>query len=180
MTGSELDLNHAQTLLFIYFFVFLLHELEEIITVENWSKRNRDDVINRLPKNLSSSFQGVLHMNTSQFAIAVTCVVIVAALATLSAFFSIREGALSLFFISSFNIVFLHCFTHLGHTLILKKYTPGVWTAGLLLIPISIYMYQWMFQHALVTGSQLFISLIWGLLAIPIVYIAHEIGLRYK
>lgn len=180
MISSELDVNYAQTLLFIYFFIFLLHELEEIITVEKWSTQNRDEVINRLPKNLSSSFQGVLQMNTAQFAIAVTCMVVVAAFAILSAFFSLREGAISMFFISSFNLVFLHCFSHLGHAVLLKKYTPGVWTAVLLLIPISIYMYQWMFQHSLITWSQLFISLIWGLLAIPILYVAHEIGMRYK
>lgn len=32
---------HTQTLLFIYFFAFILHELEEVMTMEKWSKQNK-------------------------------------------------------------------------------------------------------------------------------------------
>jgi hypothetical protein len=83
-----------------------------------------------------------------------------------------------LIFLSFNTLFFLHVFTHVGQSLYLRMYTPGVLSAVFITFPYSLYLFYRLITEELVTWGQVILSIPLGLIVIPIVLIGHEIGRR--
>jgi len=76
--------------------VFMVHDFEEILTVEKWTKQNKEKVFALLPKKLHRFFWSSFHINTLEFAkdvfwifLAVTAAALIAVLFQWYGFFLI-------------------------------------------------------------------------------------------
>lgn len=162
----------TQSLVWLFIVVFVLHDLEEIIWVETWIKKNKDRVIHEVPKRLKKPINKMFNITSGQFAFAVLIEFIV-----FIPFTYIAAEHESFFVFLSFNSLFLlHVFTHLGQSLYLKMYTPGVVSAVICVLPYTLYMFYRMLSEELVTWSEVLLSVPVGLLVVPVVLLGHELG----
>lgn len=160
------------SLIWMTLVVFFIHDLEEIIWVEPFLKKNRNKVIGRLPDKLALKLEHILTITSSQFSVAVLIEFIVLAVVT----FSAAEFGYYLLFLSFVTIFLLHVFTHLAQSLLFRMYTPGVVSAVLLVLPFTVYMLLRLTQESLVTWKQVFLSIPLGLFIIPLVVFGHKVG----
>lgn len=161
-----------QTLIWFFLVAFLLHDLEEIILVEPWIKKNKNKVISKIPERLHSRLDKLLNITSSKFTVAVLLEFIIFIPFT---FIAAEQGKYFVFL--SFNtLFFLHVFTHLGQSLYLKMYTPGVVSAIFITLPYSIYLFYRMIAEQLVTWDQILLSIPLGIIIIPVILIGHEFG----
>jgi len=164
----------TQTLVWLFIVVFLLHDLEEIIWVEPWIKKNRIRVMTKVPARMKRSIGSMFNITSSQFAVAVLIEFLVFIPFT---FVAAEQGKFFLFI--AFNAIFLvHVFTHLGQSLYLKMYTPGVISAVIIVLPYTVYVFNRLLHEGLITWGELLLSLPVGLILIPIVLLGHEVGKR--
>ncbi|MCM3699347.1 HXXEE domain-containing protein [Paenibacillus macerans] len=83
------------------------------------------------------------------------------------------------FMFLAFNtLFFLHVFTHLGQSLYLKRYTPGVVTAVLVVLPYTTYLFSRMLAEKWVTWGEILLSVPVGFILAPYVLLGHEVGRR--
>ena len=161
-----------QTLVWLFIVVFVLHDLEEIIWVESWIKKNKNKVIHKVPPGFRKQLNNMFNITSGQFAVAVLLEFIIFIPFT---FIAAEQGKFFIFL--SFNsLFFLHVFTHLGQLLYLKMYTPGVVSAVILVLPYTLYMYSRIISEGLVTWGEVLFSIPVGLLLVPIVLFGHELG----
>lgn len=162
----------TQTLVWLFIVVFLLHDLEEIIYVESWIKKNRNQVISKVPAKVGKRLDKIFNITSGQFAVAVLLEFII-----FIPFVFIAAEQEKFFVFLSFNtLFFLHVFTHVGQSIYLKMYTPGVVSALLLVLPYSIYLFDTLITDNLVTWTEILLSIPVGLLIIPVVLLGHELG----
>ncbi|WP_079908956.1 HXXEE domain-containing protein [Paenibacillus sp. 32352] len=152
--------------------MFVIHDLEEIIWVEPVIKKHRKTILSRLPNGLKTKAEPMLDITSSQFAVAVwiefiplTFVIYLAA-----------ERGEYLGYLAFITIFFIHVFTHLGQSLLLRIYTPGVVSAVLVVLPFTSYVLYRMTNESLVSWNEVFVSIPFGLILIPIVLAGHKIG----
>lgn len=162
----------TQTLVWLFIVVFVLHDLEEIIWVEAWIKKNKSHVIHTVPKRFKKPLNKMFNITSGQFAFAVLLEFIV-----FIPFTYIAAEHEKFFIFLSFNSLFLlHVFTHLGQSLYLKMYTPGVISAVICVLPYTLYMFYRMLSEELVSWNEVLLSIPVGLLVVPIVLLGHELG----
>lgn len=162
----------TQTLVWLFIVVFVLHDLEEIIWVEAWIKKNISHVIHTVPKRFKKPLNKMFNITSGQFAFAVLLEFIV-----FIPFTYIAAEHEKFFVFISFNSLFLlHVFTHLGQSLYLKMYTPGVISAVICVLPYTLYMFYRMLSEGLVSWNEVLLSIPVGLLVVPIVLLGHELG----
>ena len=83
-------------------------------------------------------------------------VLLVAIMYTLIAYFSTRRiqpGPSMNLYVSTVLILFVNVFTHVGQTVVLGMYTPGVVTAGLVVLPYTVSAFQTLRAHHLLTSE---------------------------
>lgn len=140
---------HILTVVWLFPIIFMFHDFEEILTIERWIKQNKEMVVNKIPKSISKYFYSSFQMNTLQFAWDVFWIFIAITVATLIAvLFSFYF--LFLMFLALF---FIHVFTHIGQAVYLRKYTPGVITSIVLVLPYSFYAYYRLLGEGIITGE---------------------------
>lgn len=162
----------TQTLVWLFIVVFVLHDLEEIIWVEAWIKKNKSHVIHAVPNRFKKPFNKMFNITSGQFAFAVLLEFIV-----FIPFTYIAAEHEKFFVFLSFNSLFLlHVFTHLGQSLYLKMYTPGVISAVICVLPYTLYMFYRVLSEELVSWNEVLLSIPVGLLVVPIVLLGHELG----
>lgn len=66
-----MDAMSLQTLVWLFIVAFVIHDLEEIIWVEPWMKRNARQVAPLLPAGVRPTFEKMSRLTSSQFAVAV-------------------------------------------------------------------------------------------------------------
>ncbi|MGE7931608.1 HXXEE domain-containing protein [Viridibacillus arvi] len=71
---------------------------------------------------------------------------------------------------------FLHAFTHIGQSVILRSITPGVFTSLIVIIPYSIILYRSLLVNKVFTWEIIFVCLPFCLLIIPFALLAHWVG----
>jgi hypothetical protein len=142
--------------------------------VEPWIKKNKNKVIAAIPERLQLRVGKMLTITSSQFAVAVLLELIILIPFT----FLAAEKGKYLVFLSFNTLFFLHVFTHVGQSLYLRMYTPGVISAVFITLPYSLYLFYRLITEELVTWDQVILSIPLGLIVIPIVLIGHEIGRR--
>lgn len=161
-------------LIWLFLPLFLIHDLEEIITVESWYGTHESRLKARLPRIIQTKIDAALSLKSSQFAVAVLLELTLLLPFTYLA----AEKDTYLWFLSANVIFFLHVFTHVAQSVRLKTYTPGVVTAIAIVLPYTSYLFWRLTTEGTVNWQQLYRSLPVGLLLLPVVLLGHWLGKR--
>ena len=121
--------------------VFLIHDGEEILTVERFLQAH---------SNLIARFGIPAGITSTQFASAAALIFVLVAVVTLRAASNPRSPAYTRLFTFGVVILLVNSITHLGQTCIIGAYTPGVVTAGLITLPYSLYTLRRLFLAKLI------------------------------
>lgn len=162
------------TLLWLFPVMFMLHDFEEIIFIDGWWERHGAAALPRVPVFLRPRLMKIATMTSAQFAVAVMLEFICFIPITYAA----AEQGWYLLILSCNAVLFLHVFTHVGQSLFLGRYTPGVVTAVLLGIPYPLYLFYRLIHEDLISMGDIYRSLPFGLLLLPLVLLGHELGRR--
>ena len=158
---------HLISVLWLFPILFMFHDFEEILTVEKWTKQNKEQVLAVLPKSIRKYFYSSFQMTTVQFANDVFWIFLTITTATcLAVIFSFYYIFLMLLF-----IFFAHVFTHLGQAFYLRKYTPGVITSIILVLPYSSYTYYRLLKEQVISGTDILWSTIGAFIIVPILFL---------
>jgi drug/metabolite transporter (DMT)-like permease len=170
----------VQTLIWLFPIMFILHDFEEIIMVERWMKRNSTVIYDMLPRRIADRVIKQFSMSTAQFAVAVFIIFLFVSSSTIMANQYVIQGSLG--HIYMFTIItlvfFLHAFTHIGQSIILRSITPGAITSLFIIIPYCFALYRKLFENEVITWKMIIVSLPFCLFVIPVVLLAHWIGKR--
>ncbi|KTD88054.1 HXXEE domain-containing protein [Paenibacillus etheri] len=151
------------SLLWLLPILFMFHDFEEIIVIEAWSAKYGMRVEAALPPFIRKMYSSMMHMTTRNFALDVLFVyILIVAVTCIAAFFSNY-----LLYLAVLAVFFFHVFTHLGQTIYLKMYTPGVVTAVLVVLPYSLYAYYRLLDDDVVSVTDIGWSLVVVLLLLP-------------
>ena len=158
-----------------FIMIFMLHNLEEIITIEKWRQRTYPRIAHKIPSFIRKELESN-KITTVQFAVVVfvLSVVVSGGLIYTSVFeqYFIFLGV-CLFFAA--NI-----FTHPLQSLYLRCYTPGVITSLLLVIPYySLFFYHFYDTEMFSFGTMIGAIIVIACLA-PIFILSHKIGEKWK
>lgn len=170
MTVYGSDWIGIEAVLMLLPLIFFIHDGEEIATVEKWLRNRRDR-----PR-IGSELR-LLNMEkriTIQFAIAV--LLLGSVLCIVSWFAVIRAGGgnVSMLFVGIVAVLLLDGIKHVGASLAMKTYTPGVVTAALVEIPYAAYTLYRLFGE----GKTDVLALACGtLIALPLALILVWAGL---
>jgi hypothetical protein len=148
--------------------VFIIHDFEEIIMVENWLKNNEKDVLMIIPARFHDYFAKVFPKNTAGFSVAVLVEYIGILAATIVAVTGNGNPMKLIGTLAVVTILFLHCFTHIVQSVILKRYTPGVITAIVLLVPFSVYFYHYFLSKQFITWNMIWLSIPLGIILVVV------------
>jgi hypothetical protein len=160
------------TLLWLFPIVFMLHDFEEIIFIEAWTRKNSVAVLDRVPARFRRIFQRVTDMTSAQFAVAVMLEFIVFIPITYAA----AEKGIYYLFLSCNAILLLHALTHVGQSVILGRYTPGVVTVVTIVPVYTLYLFDRMMDEGLIRFADILWSIPAGLLVVPLVLFGHQLG----
>jgi hypothetical protein len=160
------------TVLLIWLFpiIFGIHDFEEIIVVEKWLSKNKEDLIKFLPKRAISLFEKNFARKTNQFSLAVYVEFILISLSTIFVFLNGFTGGYKWLYLGLYSVFFLHSFTHIGQTILLKRYTPGVITSILFIIPYGVWFYGVLLENKTIVVRDLWISLPIGMILFALLF----------
>src|SRR5690625_1282817 len=159
-----------------FLIIFMLHNLEEIITIECWFQKTYPRINKRLPSFVQKELNHYKNTTSVQFSVVVFL---------LSAFVS---GLLLLavftqhyYLFLGVNLFFsLNIFTHPLQSLYLRCYTPGVLTSLFLVIPYySLFFYRYYNTDMFTIGSILGAIIVMVFL-IPVFLLSHKIGEKWR
>lgn len=172
----------VQTLIWLFPIMFILHDFEEIIMAEGWMKRNSTMIYDILPERIADRVIKQFSMSTAQFAVAVLVIFLFVSSSTVMANQYVIQGVLGNIYI--FTIItlafFLHAFTHIGQSFILRSVTPGAFTSLIVIIPYSLFLYRSLLVNEVITWEIIFLCLPFCLLIIPVALLAHWIGKKSR
>lgn len=150
----------------------MLHNLEEIIMVERWVKKNYPRVKDRIPSFIQKNLEEFTDITAVQFAIVVFIVSVFGSILILVA---VLGDYLFLFF--GLAIIFaLNIFTHPLQSLFLKTYTPGVITSILLVIPYYVIFFNYFYTKNLINMKMVLGALVIFVLFIPAFILSQTLG----
>ncbi len=169
---------NTQTLIWLFPIMFVLHDFEEIIMVEKWMKRNSIVMSEKLPKRIADRVIKQFSMSTAQFAVAVLVIFLFVSSSTVMANQYVIQGLLGNIHIFTIITItfFLHAFTHIGQSVILRSITPGVITSLIVIIPYSLVLYRSLLVNEVITREVIFVCLPFCFLIFPVALLAHWIG----
>jgi len=162
-------------LICVFLIIFMLHNLEEIIAIEKWLKHTYPRKKGQIPLFLQKEIENVKDMTAVQFSVAVFGVSV---LASLIIIISVMIEQYFLF-LGLNMFFFLNIFTHPIQSLLLKCYTPGVWTSILLIIPYNILFFNHFYTEGLLTMHTFLGGLVVFVLCIPILLLSHKIAEKW-
>ena len=146
--------------------VFLVHDTEEILTVESWLRIHRSE--------LPSALQPFAAVTTAQFGLAVALLFIGFLAAAAHAAARARRGRASMPFLIISGALIANGLTHLVQAAYFRSYTPGVVTALALVLPYGCFLGSRSLANGLVTRRALVGALAAGAVAqIPIIALAQ-------
>ncbi|MNH99886.1 hypothetical protein D3C73_526680 [compost metagenome] len=165
------------SLLWLLPILFMFHDFEEILTVESWGIKHGPGVEAALSAGKWNPYRSMLRMTTRNFAADVLFVyILVVAVTGAAVFFSFYW-----LYLAVLAVFLLHVFTHLGQSIVLKIYTPGVVTAVLVAFPYSLYAFYRLLNDDTVSWADVCWSLLlMALLAPPIVWGLVKSRQRHK
>jgi Protein of unknown function with HXXEE motif len=134
--------------------VFLIHDGEEILAMSRWIRANRARLEQRnwIHKLLTRAAD----IPRPKFIVAVAFIFAIVVTVTLVSIPLLRQGRHLDMFTVAVTMLLLNAFTHIGYSLIVRGYTPGVATAVLVLLPYCYYTLHRLLisgQNGLVAGG---------------------------
>jgi len=132
----QLELYNA---IWLFVIVFMLHDFEEIIAVEKWAKRT-ENIIRKENKWINNRIWDFWNVNSYSFAKRDVFIFLTMSIITFVKVQYLESSWSSMLFLSFLIFVLLHNIAHVLQTLILKTYTPGLYTAIILVTPYTIYL----------------------------------------
>lgn len=165
------------SLLWLFPILFMFHDFEEILFVESWNAKYGEQIKEDIPPYMRRMYSTMTRMTTRNFAVDVLFVYILVVMVTcIAVFFSFY-----LLYLAVVAVFFIHVFTHLGQSIFLKKYTPGVVTAVLIALPYSLYTYYRLLDNGIITRVDIGWSLLMVLVLLPpILWVLMRSRLRYN
>jgi len=139
------------------FLAWLLHDIEELITMPGWGERNAARLSRRYPS-APDWLWTRMNMSRSRATVAIT----VMGLFMLAAAADGASSAGTSWFYQAVLIGFgIHGVGHLGISALAHSYTPGVLTAPVIVIPFSLWAWHTLEQAGAVSAgpSNLFVAL---------------------
>jgi hypothetical protein len=167
----------AQAVIWLFPIAFMFHDLEEIIMVEAWFRRNRADLGRMLPARIAASLERNFSHSTAEFAVAVCFMLAGIAFSTIWAGLEPGRGGGMLLYAGALDVFFLHGFFHLGQAAILRRYTPGSVTSVLLVLPYSLWAFSRLLSEGLLEWKTIGLGLPVGILiVVPLLLAGHWAG----
>jgi len=160
------------SLMWLFLAAFMIHDFEEIIVVESWMKKNYQRIHKLAPGSLGNMIRGMSDVKSSQFAVAVFMEFIFFIPVTYVAV----EHNNYILFVGVNALLLIHVFTHLGQSIYLKSYTPGVITGLIVILPYSLYLFYRMLDEELLSIKEILLYAPSGLILIPLVLLGHKLG----
>jgi hypothetical protein len=117
---------------------WIIHDIEELLTMPSWSQDAPEQVRAVLP-HAPAAVLDQLPMSRAEAATAIGLTGLAMAAAAAS---GARTGGRSKFFQASLAGFGLHAGTHLVQSAVLRRYTPGLVTTPLVVIPYSIWAWR--------------------------------------
>lgn len=162
-------------LMCVFLIIFMLHNLEEIITIEKWLKHTYPRKKEQIPLFFQKEIENAKDMTAIQFSVAVFVVSIFASIVIIISLITEHY-----FIFLGLNMFFaLNIFTHPIQSLLLKCYTPGVWTSILLIIPYNIVFFNYFYMEGMLTLHTFLAGLALFVLGIPILLLSHKIAEKW-
>lgn len=163
-------------LILLFIIIFMLHNLEEIMTIEQWFNNTYPRVSQKIPSFVQKEIQNFKNNTATQFSV----VVFVLSIA-FSALIIIIVMTNYFFIFLGLNLLFaLNIFTHPLQAIYLRCYTPGLWTTLILIIPYNILFFYHYSNAGLLTINALLSSFIVMLFLIIIFFFSHKIGEKWS
>src|SRR5690625_4912001 len=159
-----------------FLIIFMLHNLEEIITIENWFKQTYPRVNKKIPSLVRNELNNNKDITSTQFAAVIFVFSIVVSvlifIAVMIQHYYLFLGV-SLFF--AFNI-----FTHPLQALYLRCYTPGVLTSlFLIILYYSLFFFRF-YNTDLFTMNSILGAMVVMVFFIPVFLLSHKIGEKWS
>ena len=139
------------------FLAWLLHDIEELITMPGWGGRNVTR-LSRLYPSAPGWLWSRLDMSRSHVTVGITVMAIFMLAAAID---GVRSDGASWFYQAVLIGFGLHGIGHLAMSALARSYTPGVLTAPIIVIPFSLWAWRTLEQAGAVSAgtSNLFIAL---------------------
>lgn len=112
-----------ESFIWLFLVVFVLHEFEEILTMETWLKRHRDILEHIVPKRIKPVVLKLANSTTPVFTAVIMEEFILLAIATLA----MAEWALYDLFAALVLGYFIHILIHGAQAIYLRRYIPGLY-----------------------------------------------------
>jgi Protein of unknown function with HXXEE motif len=125
--------------IWLFAVIFMLHDFEEIIAVEKWAKRTEHNIMNS-NKWIHKKIWQFWNVNSYSFAKRDVFIFLTMSIITFIKTQNLESSWISILYLSFLIFVLIHNFVHIFQTCILKMYTPGLYTAILLVTPYNIYL----------------------------------------
>ena len=161
--------------LWLLFISWCVHDVEELLFFMRSDLKNDPRIKQLTDKN---ALVGKMFRNAAgsqaEINISISFMAVLMLAATLAGWFD-PHGAGMLVYGAMLGGYFLHTFTHVGGSLILRRYTPGVITAILVVLPASIIIYTNIFNLGLLDWQQAAWTSLAGIAVfIPLLFIVHS------
>jgi len=158
-----------------FLIVFMLHNFEEILTIEKWFKNTFPTIRNQIPTLVKKELEKEEKITSGQFSIAVCVLFIISSVLIL---LTVIQGYYFLFI--GLNIFFaLNIFTHPIQSIFLKKYVPGLWTTILLIIPYNVLVFYQLYIHDFLQAKTIISAFFITILLIPALLFSHKIAKKW-
>ncbi|WP_273128038.1 HXXEE domain-containing protein [Bacillus weihaiensis] len=125
--------------IWLFVVIFMLHDFEEIIAVEKWAKRTESRITDN-SKWISKKIWQFWNVNSYSFAKRDVYIFLTMSIITFIKIQNVESLIISILYLSFLLFVLIHNVFHVLQTLILKTYTPGLYTAIFLVTPYTIYL----------------------------------------
>ncbi|MBP3040768.1 HXXEE domain-containing protein [Bacillaceae bacterium Marseille-Q3522] len=127
------------TAIWLFVIIFMIHDFEEIISVEHWANKSKS----KLKENntwINQKIWSFWNVNSYAFAKRDVVIFLVMSLITIITVFNLNQIWSILFYKVFLIFVLVHNLMHILQTIMLRTYTPGLYTAILLVTPYTIFL----------------------------------------
>ena len=159
-----------------FLIIFMLHNLEEIITIERWFQKTYPRVRKKIPLFAQKELENYTDITSAQFSVVVFVLSVFSSALILLAVITEHDYlflGVTLFFA-------LNIFTHPLQSLYLKCYTPGVLTSLLLIIPYYCLFFYRFYNTDLFTLNSIIGAIVVMVFLIPIFLFSHIMGEKWS
>lgn len=132
-------MNDLNVMVWLLPVLFMIHDFEEIIMAEIWSRRYRREINVRWPNRQPFGLNHIYHYPTAAFSIAVAIEFVLISLISL---FSVLLQSYFVWYGVFMGLILHMILVHLPLCVLFKRYVPGVVTSIILLLPGVWILYQ--------------------------------------